>query len=137
MRKRRMKNSFPELDEKGYGLKLYGFDGKQISMGQWTTMTEERTQAVGATWVRGQGKVYRVSTVLLGIDYSFGQDGRPLIFETMVFEQGPNGILEIMGRYSTIQQARKGHRHVVRGMRQMLANHGRLYPPMLHNGRKS
>ena len=122
MKKHRMKNKFPELDEPGrFGTKFYDFEGKVMTIGQWSTMTEARTQVLGKTYVRGQGKVYRISTVLLGIDYSFGSAKKPVIFE----------------RYSTIQQARKGHRNVVRGMRRMLTERNRMYGPLLNNGRKS
>jgi hypothetical protein len=55
-----------------------------------------------------QGDV-RVSTVFLGLDYSFG-DGPPLLFETMAFvgdeEQGCE-------RYSTWDEAEAGHRRWV------------------------
>jgi hypothetical protein len=137
MKKRQIKNRFPELDEPGrFGTKFYGFDGKPMTMGQWTSMTEDQIQAVGSTYIRGQHKTYWISTVLLGIDYSFGAGVKPIIFETMVFEKAPDGIREIMGRYTTIQQARKGHRKVVRGMRLMLTERARLYGPLLNNGSK-
>ena len=137
MKKRHIKNRFPELDEPGrFGTKFYDFYGKPMTMGQWTSMTEDQIQAVGSTYVRGQHKTYWISTVLLGIDYSFGESKKPIIFETMVFEKAPNGIREIMGRYTTIQQARRGHRKVVHGMRLMLSERRRKYGPLLNNGRK-
>lgn len=44
-----------------------------------------------------------VSTVFLGLDHSFNDEGPPLIFETMVF---PDTTTE---RYSTYEQAVAGH----------------------------
>jgi hypothetical protein len=58
-----------------------------------------------------------VSTVFLGINHNpFG--GRPLFFETMVFRQDADGELipsQDCGqvRYSTLEEARAGHKVVV------------------------
>jgi hypothetical protein len=51
----------------------------------------------------------RISTVFLSIDHSFGGDGPPILFETMIFPAG-----EILDRYSTAKQALAGHRAYVR-----------------------
>jgi hypothetical protein len=51
-----------------------------------------------------------VSTVFLGLDHQFG-DGPPLLFETMVFGGAHNGAQE---RYSTWEEAEKGHADMVR-----------------------
>ena len=51
-----------------------------------------------------QGDVM-ISTVFLGHDYSWGE-GRPVVFETMVFEGEHSGEME---RYSTWGQAEAGH----------------------------
>jgi hypothetical protein len=48
----------------------------------------------------------RVSTVFLGLDHSFG-DGKPLIFETMIFG-GPHD--QYQERYSTWDEAEAGHK---------------------------
>ena len=133
MKRRKLRNKFPQLDEKPYGVTYYGWDGLPMTLGQWVTMTEDMVQAVGQTYLRRQGDVYRVSTVLLGIDYSFGMNEKPLIFETMVF--GPD-TAEIFDRYATLRQARRGHRKVVAGMREMLAYQRNLRAGMIHNGRK-
>ena len=51
-----------------------------------------------------------ISTVFLGIDHSFG-DGPPVLFETMVF----GGELdEEMNRYTTWEDAEKGHEEMVK-----------------------
>ena len=54
---------------------------------------------------------YRVSTVWLGVNHNFTDDGPPIIFETMVF--GPKDADEYMQRYSTEDQARAGHAETV------------------------
>lgn len=52
-----------------------------------------------------------VSTVFVGIDFSFGR-GRPLVFETMAF--GPRGeALSAFDRYSTWVEAELGHARIV------------------------
>lgn len=63
--------------------------------------------------IDGAGVV--VSTVFLGIDHSFGRDGAPVLFETMVFrgrEEEPE-----QHRYSTIAEARAGHEVVTARVR--------------------
>jgi hypothetical protein len=54
-----------------------------------------------------------VSTVWLGIDHNWGHIGPPLIFETMVFENGDIGADLRMARYSTEEEALKGHEEMV------------------------
>ena len=51
----------------------------------------------------------RVSTVFLGLNYNWGE-GEPLLFETMVFN--PDEI--DMERYSTWEEAEKGHKRMVK-----------------------
>lgn len=51
-------------------------------------------------------KDYEISTVDLGLDHSFGI-GEPLYYETMIF--GLNDEYEYMERYSTQEEAIKGH----------------------------
>lgn len=52
-----------------------------------------------------------VSTVWLGIDHSFSDDGPPIIFETMVFGGKYD---QEQWRYSTEEQAMAGHEEVVK-----------------------
>lgn len=59
-----------------------------------------------------------VSTVWLGLDHSFGHEG-PLIFETMIFENGP--LNETCWRYATEEQAVAGHQAAIRHVRQAIA----------------
>ena len=53
-----------------------------------------------------------VSTVFLGLDYSFGDDsGIPILYETMIFGGNLDGQ---MRRYSTREEAEEGHRDMCR-----------------------
>ena len=56
----------------------------------------------------------RISTVFLGIDHGFWENGPPLIFETLVFG-GP--LDDTMNRYSTWEEAEKGHSELVQRCR--------------------
>lgn len=58
---------------------------------------------------------YEVSTVWLGVDHNFG-DGKPIIFETMVFAKGTKGDVsydEWCWRYSTLEEAKDAHESIV------------------------
>lgn len=52
-----------------------------------------------------------VSTVFLGLDHNFMKEGPPILFETMAF--GRNNSESDCERYSTIEDARKGHELMV------------------------
>lgn len=51
----------------------------------------------------------KISTVFLGLDYSWG-DGPPLLYETMIFGGEHDQYLE---RYTTREEALKGHKVVL------------------------
>ncbi len=53
-----------------------------------------------------------VSTVWLGLNHGHFGEGRPLIFETMVFKNGPPELGESLdcNRYSTLEEAEAGHK---------------------------
>ena len=57
---------------------------------------------------------YFVSTVFLGVDHSFGFSKRPLLFETMVFKSEESLSDVDMSRYSTWEEAEKGHKEMVK-----------------------
>ena len=54
-----------------------------------------------------------VSTVFLGLDYSFGMNKAPILFETMVFLGKELGSELDMDRYSTYEEAQLGHQAMV------------------------
>ncbi len=69
---------------------------------EWAKKFERKNRRVGDDTKDN----VRVSTVFLGLDHSFGQ-GPPLLFETMVFGGEHHGDMD---RYSTWEQAEKGHK---------------------------
>ena len=64
------------------------------------------------------GKVL-VSTVFLGIDHSFG--GKvPILWETMIFESKKKALQEYQVRYSSLKEAKKGHKYAVKFAKNIL-----------------
>ena len=55
---------------------------------------------------------YRVSTVFLGLDHNYGDEGPPILFETMIFPQSGHNDLHCE-RYATWDEAVVGHQRVV------------------------
>lgn len=95
-------------------------DGEPITAGQWVALFEDKSyQLVEQTEVGG----LFVSTVWLGLDHSFGRGDRPVLFETMVFdEHGAEGkrgdeVVDGCWRYSTEDEALTGHRAVCEQVR--------------------
>lgn len=89
----------------------YNKKGEAIGTGEWNKLLGDVEYKVIQQDVLPNGKW--VSTVWLGLDHSFN-GGKPLIFETMVFsEKGDGNELE-MKRYSTEEEAIKGHKEMVK-----------------------
>lgn len=78
---------------------------------EWSNDFEKRAQKTVAQTNLWNG--FWVSTVWLGLDHNFAEDGLPLIFESMVFWRGKWSELD-MRRYSTEEEARQGHAELVR-----------------------
>lgn len=83
---------------------------------EWAKWYETADRRVALDKVHG----YRVSTVFLGIDHSFGEDHVPLIFETMVFAEDveTDWSGELMYRYRTWDEAAEGHKMVVSAIKE-------------------
>ena len=105
-------------------LRPYILDGTQPiqvsyeDLGRWRTMTDPH---VGNTWVisRTTGAGVQVSTVFLGIDHNWTGQGRPILFETMVF--GGGEVWEdVQQRYRTWQEAQEGHAIICQLVRRWL-----------------
>lgn len=63
---------------------------------------------------------YEISTVDLGIDHSFGF-GKPLYYETMIFsDSGENRFEYYQDRYTTQEEAVKGHEEAVKFVKKTL-----------------
>lgn len=63
-----------------------------------------------------------VSTVWLGLDHSFAPTDAPLIFETMVFEDGGGGADLDCHRYATESEAITGHELMVKAIMDRIPN---------------
>jgi hypothetical protein len=87
---------------------LYGFDGQPISREEWMRLFED----IGERQV-GYDRCgpYEISTVWLGIDHGFGMTARPLIYETMVFDEGRKDV--DCFRHATRDEAVAEHRRQI------------------------
>jgi hypothetical protein len=101
----------------------YARDGKPVTFEEWAQMLTPEGRMVARTVVKTPtGRSVLVSTVWLGLDMNYYDDGPPLIFETMTFDSTPGGDpdwtdLEVR-RYSTQLQALTGHDEVVHWLQQ-------------------
>lgn len=136
LRERETRAAFDRIDEK-FGPRYYNMEGQPISMWDWSMAYELRqNRHVAQTTLCLRGHVYHVSTVLLGLDHSFMPGGRPIIFETMVFEDGDMGGFDgICERYATKKQAARGHKAIVRYVR-WAVTHRPKPKPLIHKGKK-
>ena len=91
----------------------YDRSGRQLTLDEWSQLMEDDEYKVVERTHVGP---YLVSTVWLGLNHNWW-GGPPLIFETMVFDQGPGTERphhdHEMERYSTEAQARAGHDQMV------------------------
>ena len=82
---------------------------KPCPMLEWVKQLESMMKEQGDKHIADEivnGK--RISTVWLGLDHNFCGTSQPLLFETMVFNEGSSSEL-YMDRYSTWQEAEAGH----------------------------
>jgi hypothetical protein len=122
------------------GLGLYTLDENGVPVPtddilEWGLWMESADRGVLYTeYSTESGETIRVSTVFLGIDHSFSflnQNPTPLLFETMIFGELAGVLDQYQDRYSTIQEARRGHFAAVKALRALLGM-GSL--PELPNG---
>lgn len=97
----------------------------------WGEWMETHTRSLKVTTVGD----YFVSTVFLGLDYSFGESKKPVLFETMVFTVAKKRELifgkemefhdsldKLTERYYTKEEALKDHDRIVEEVRQQYDN---------------
>jgi len=88
----------------------YILDGKtpvqEPDLMKWAAWYETAKRIVKRT----EKDEVKVSTIFLGLDYNFGGEGDPILFETMVFGEEHDGD---MNRYSTWEKAEKGYEEMV------------------------
>ena len=94
-----------------------------VDMMTWAQWFEDADRHVAETFT----ELYRVSTVFLGLDHNFREDGPAILFETMAFEREPH-LMKMFGslreihaehegechRYATWDDADAGHNATVR-----------------------
>lgn len=88
----------------------YDKSGNPINMKEWIELkSNKKYHRVGKTILPNGNWI---STVWLGLDHSYTDEGSILIFETMVFP--PDSFIELdMERYTTEQEAIQGHKNMV------------------------
>lgn len=89
-------------------LDYYDRQGNPLTMWEWAEKFEDLDYKIVQ---QDKFNGVLVSTVWLGLNHNWGQ-GKPLIFETMVFTEGMAE--EYQERYCTEEEARKGHRKALR-----------------------
>lgn len=93
----------------------YVLDGKtpvlEPDLLKWARMFEDSSGRRVAQDMIGD---VRVSTVFLGLDHNFDDEGPPLLFETMVFG---GSLDEETERYATWEQAEAGHAAMIERVR--------------------
>ena len=91
-------------------LQLYCLDGHQpvpCTVLEWAEKFESEDRKLAEDTV---GKVC-ISTVFLGVNHNFGISGKPILFETMVFDDLGNSIF--CDRYEDWDSALLGHKRKV------------------------
>src|SRR4051812_31062401 len=78
----------------------------------WGTQLENLERHVGDDVIDG----HHVSTVWLGFDHNWHDNGKPLLFETMVFDNTGTDIY--MNRYTTWVEAAIGHEETIKWVKQ-------------------
>lgn len=101
-----------------YRSKFYDKDGVPLSLGQWCQLFGDFDyRRIAHDQIAGVG----ISTVWLGIDHNWSGEGLPVIFETMVFGLAELGLTDReQWRWSTLEEAREGHRHIVEAVQQQV-----------------
>jgi len=83
----------------------------------WAVFLETTDRIVKQEWVDDE---VRVSTVFLGLDHNFCDDGPPILFETMIFCNRAD-LSGTMRRYATWDEAEAGHKETVSWVAKQLA----------------
>ena len=97
---------------------FYGFDSEPIDFDAWVQVYEEkRDRHVALDKILGPDgqPLFLISTTWFGMDYSWGEDPRPLIFESMVFAAVDSDRKDLeQWRYATWDEAVQGHNELLR-----------------------
>lgn len=91
-------------------IRYYDKGGAPIELPDWCEKLEDQTYKRILETTMDDGTW--ISTVWLGLDHQHG-DGQPLIFETMVFQSKEELDEQDIERYSTLDEAIRGHGQIV------------------------
>lgn len=90
-------------------MNYFDIHGNPMTLTEWARTFENRRDG-DSDWNKRhlvtETKTAKVSTVWLGLDHNYSDQGPPLIFETMVFGGTLDGEQD---RYVTLEQAHAGH----------------------------
>ena len=95
------------------GPEYYDIEGNPISTKTWATLWEDMDyRTIAKTKFECRSGPAEVSTVWLGTNHNFVENGPPIIFESLVFCRCES---EDMFRYATKEEAAVGHMVMLRG----------------------
>jgi hypothetical protein len=102
---------------------------KTVSMFEWSAWFEDvENRRIEVT----EEDDFRVSTVFIGIDHSYGIGDQALLYETCVLE-GPPTVQGKLYRYATMSEAKAGHWAIVGLLRGTSADFESLGEPSIMN----
>ncbi len=106
------KNTETKIEHDLWELKnKFDKEGKPINLMEWAKLCEDPTYRRIEKTTLSNGKW--ISTVWLGLNHNYGR-GKPLIFETMVFLNKEDFGEIDMERYSTLKEAQRGHKRMIK-----------------------
>lgn len=88
---------------------FFDMDGQPIGPDEWEAIFYSRERLLAQEDVGP----YYISTVWLGIDHGTGEASVPVIFETMIFGDDELPLSDQIVRYTTREEALKGHQLMV------------------------
>lgn len=90
---------------------------KEVDLMTWAKWFEDATNP-GRITARTSVKGVRVSTAFLGIDHGFNfkpdKNYKPVLWETMIFGSRKKALTDYQVRYSSLEDAKKGHEYAVK-----------------------
>lgn len=104
------------------GMRSYDKNGRPITLLQLFELSGDLDYRTIGHWESDDGH-WRISTVWLGTDHSYGRHGPPLIFETMSFYEGTGESRYNCAcvRYQTLAEAERGHELTVKCIKEARA----------------
>ncbi len=103
--------------------RFYGLDDQPIpwdeALSLWSPELDEKRK-VGVTIFFRRGERYAVTTFHIVLNRAFWPRTEPAIYETMVFSTNPRWDSDCVSRYSTRGEAKAGHKHAVKALKELL-----------------